>query len=142
MVNIYKELESDLPDFKRPQHGDLTNWVSSNLMQMNQGVLLLNATLTVRKSEANSHSKYGWSKFTDSIIEYFQKQQHVVYMLWGGFAQKKAGNVNSRNNLVLKATHPSPLGANKGGWFGSKHFSKCNEYLIKHGVEPIEWRNL
>ena len=105
-------------------------------------MLLLNATLTVRKSEPNSHMKLGWQKFTDSIISHFKSSSKIVYMLWGGFAQKKAKNVDIVKNLVLKATHPSPLGANKGGWFGCRHFSKCNDYLKENGSEPINWNSV
>ncbi len=102
---------------------------------------MLNATLTVRKGEANSHAKLGWAKFTDAIIEHLSKQHnHLVFMLWGGFAQKKGERISKAKHLVLKATHPSPLGANKGGWFGSKHFSKANAYLEANGKGGIDWR--
>ena len=133
LVNIFKELETDIPAFKRPSHGCLTSWT-------NQGVLLLNATLTVRKAEANSHASLGWQTFTDAIIAYINNNKsNVVFMLWGGYAQKKGKSVDEKRHLVLKATHPSPLGANKGGWFGSKHFSKANAYLQSNSLTPIDW---
>ncbi|OAJ38207.1 uracil-DNA glycosylase [Batrachochytrium dendrobatidis JEL423] len=138
LINIYKELESDLglDVFKRPSHGYLNSWCQ-------QGVLLLNASLTVRQSEPNSHAKCGWLKFTDAIIAYINKNnQGVVFMLWGGFAQKKGTVVDKKKHLVLKATHPSPLGANKGGWFGCKHFSKANEYLKSKGRGVVDWASI
>jgi uracil-DNA glycosylase len=108
-----------------------------------QGVLLLNATLTVTKSQANSHAKYGWAKFTDAIIKHINDtNSNVVFMLWGGFAQKKGACINPKKHLVLKATHPSPLGANKGGWWGSKNFSKANTYLKENGKDEIIWNSV
>ncbi|KAH6587341.1 hypothetical protein BASA50_001270 [Batrachochytrium salamandrivorans] len=138
LVNIYKELESDLGPgmFKRPNHGYLEAWCQ-------EGVLLLNSSLTVRQSEPNSHAKCGWLKFTDAVIALINREQsHVVFMLWGGFAQKKGAAIDGKKHLVLKATHPSPLGANKGGWFGSKHFSKANAYLEANGRSTINWANI
>ena len=135
-MNIYKELKSDIEDFVIPSHGFLENWAK-------EGVLLLNATLTVRKGEANSHASAGWMAFTDSIITYLNKNsKNVVFMLWGGFAQRKVKMIHAGKHLILKATHPSPLGANKGGWFGCKHFSKANEYLGKNGHAPIDWKSI
>ena len=131
LQNIYREIESDLG---RPSstHGDLTHWAK-------QGVLLLNSTLTVRAHIAASHSGMGWETFTDSVIRTVaQTRKHVVYMLWGSYAQKKAALVDNAQNLVLKTVHPSPLSAYRG-FFGCKHFSRANEYLAQHGKSPIDW---
>lgn len=130
LVNIYKEIESDLG---RPSttHGDLTDWAR-------QGVLLLNATLTVRAHAAASHAGRGWEQFTDAAIRACAARENIVYMLWGSFAQKKAEIVNSEKNLILKSVHPSPLSAHRG-FFGNHHFSRANEYLTAHGMTPIEW---
>ncbi len=130
LVNIYKEIESDLGR-KSVTNGDLTHWA-------NQGVLLLNATLTVRAHAAASHAGHGWEEFTDAVIRTVAARENIVYMLWGSYAQKKAGFVNPEKNLVLKSAHPSPLSAYRG-FFGNKHFSRANQYLIQHGLEPIEW---
>lgn len=130
LVNIYKEIESDL-GHKSVTNGDLTYWA-------NQGVLLLNATLTVRAHAAASHSGHGWEEFTDSVIRVVSARENIVYMLWGSYAQKKAAFVDVNKNLVLKSAHPSPLSAYRG-FFGNKHFSQANEYLIQHGIAPIEW---
>ena len=130
LVNIYKEIESDL-GCKSVTSGDLTHWA-------NQGVLLLNATLTVRAHAAASHAGHGWEEFTDAVIRTVAARENIVYMLWGSYAQKKAGFVNPEKNLVLKSAHPSPLSAYRG-FFGNKHFSRANQYLIQHGLEPIEW---
>ncbi|MBO5833722.1 MAG: uracil-DNA glycosylase [Alphaproteobacteria bacterium] len=130
LVNIYKEIESDL-GCKSVTSGDLTHWA-------NQGVLLLNATLTVRAHAAASHAGHGWEEFTDAVIRTVAARENIVYMLWGSYAQKKAGIVNPEKNLVLKSAHPSPLSAYRG-FFGNKHFSRANQYLIQHGLEPIEW---
>lgn len=136
LKNIFKELECDIPGFKRPEHGFLGGWAD-------QGVLLLNAVLTVRKNEANSHKGRGWEQFTDAVIRWISKNcEGVVFLLWGGYAQKKAANVDTKKHHVLKSTHPSPLGANKGGWFGCKHFSKCNALLEKGGKKAIDWNFL
>ncbi|KAJ3030715.1 hypothetical protein HDV00_008734 [Rhizophlyctis rosea] len=138
LVNIFSELRTDLgaDRFQTPAHGCLEGWCT-------EGVLLLNASLTVRRGEPNSHATIGWAKFTDAIVSYINKNnRNVVFMLWGGFAQKKGGSIDKKRHLVLKATHPSPLGANKGGWFGCKHFSKANEYLVKNGVKPVDWNHL
>lgn len=130
LQNIYKEIESDLG---RPSstHGDLTHWA-------NQGVLLLNATLTVRAHVAASHAGMGWEQFTDAVIRECSEKENIVYMLWGSYAQKKAQIVDPDKNLVLKSVHPSPLSAYHG-FFGNHHFSRANEYLIQHGKQPIDW---
>lgn len=130
LQNIYKEIESDLG---RPSstHGDLTHWAE-------QGVLLLNATLTVRAHSAASHAGQGWEQFTDAVIHQCAKRDNIVYMLWGSYAQRKAQIVDPEKNLVLKSVHPSPLSAYHG-FFGNHHFSRANEYLIAHGCTPIDW---
>lgn len=130
LINIYKEIESDLG---RPSktHGDLTDWAK-------QGVLLLNATLTVQAHQAASHAGKGWEQFTDAVIRATATRDNIVYMLWGSYAQKKADFVKPEKNLVLKSVHPSPLSAHRG-FFGNHHFSKANEYLIANGKEAIDW---
>ena len=130
LVNIYKEIENDLG---RPSvtHGDLSHWAQ-------QGVLLLNATLTVRAHAAASHVGRGWEQFTDAVIRTVAARDNVVYMLWGSYAQRKAEFVDASRNLVLKSVHPSPLSAHRG-FFGNHHFSRANEYLAAHGMTPIEW---
>ena len=130
LQNIYKEIESDIGR-KSITNGDLTEWAK-------QGVLLLNATLTVRAHAAASHSGRGWEEFTDSVIRALSQRENIVYMLWGSFAQKKASIVNADKNLVLKSAHPSPLSAYRG-FFGNKHFSRANDYLVKSGKMPINW---
>ena len=129
--NIYKELEIDL-DIKSPTTGDLTHWAK-------QGVLLLNATLTVRGNQPGSHQNKGWEEFTDAAIEALAtKKSGIVFILWGSYAQKKGAFINKKKHLVLTSPHPSPLAAYRG-FFGCKHFSKTNEYLKLNGKEPIEW---
>jgi len=130
LQNIYKEIESDVG---RPSstHGDLTHWAE-------QGVLLLNATLTVRAHAAASHAGMGWEQFTDAVIAACSARENIVYMLWGSYAQRKAQIVDANRNLVLKSVHPSPLSAYHG-FFGNHHFSRANEYLVQHGKEPIDW---
>lgn len=133
LQNIYKEIETDLghPSVCAPS-GNLQHWAE-------QGVLLLNATLTVEAHRAGSHQNKGWEVFTDAVIEALARQrQHIVYLLWGAYAQRKAAFVPSKNNLILKAAHPSPLSA-YNGFFGCKHFSKTNQYLLSQGETPIEW---
>lgn len=132
LVNIFKEIQQDLGN-PIPQDGDLTRWSK-------QGVLLLNATLTVRAHEANSHQKLGWNQFTDAAIKALSDhRQGLVYMLWGGYARSKRYLINQQHNLVLESVHPSPLSANRGGWFGQHQFSRCNAYLESKGIAPINW---
>jgi len=131
LINIYKEIESDI-GHKSITNGDLTSWA-------NQGVLLLNSTLTVRAHDAASHAGHGWEQFTDAVIRAVsQNRKHVVYLLWGSYAQRKAEFVNKNENLVLTSAHPSPLSAYRG-FFGNHHFSRANEYLIENGETPISW---
>ena len=132
LQNIFKEIQADLGT-PIPTSGNLTRWAE-------QGVLLLNASLTVRAHQANSHSSLGWQKFTDAAIQALAKnRQHLVYMLWGGYARSKAYMIDKQNNLVLESVHPSPLSANRGGWFGQHQFSRCNAYLEQNGQNPIKW---
>ena len=132
LVNIFKEIQSDL-GIRMSGSPDLEPWAR-------QGVLLLNATLTVRAHQANSHSRLGWQTFTDAAIQALARQrEHIVYMLWGGYARSKACMIDRSRNLVLESVHPSPLSANKGGWFGLHQFSRCNEYLRQHTQTPIDW---
>ncbi len=132
LINIFKEIESDL-EIPYPKSGDLTPWAE-------QGVLLLNATLTVRESEANSHQKIGWQKFTDSVIQKLsEKKENIVFLLWGGFAMKKGAKIDSSKHHILTSGHPSPLSANRGYWFGNQHFSKTNEILRELGKTEIDW---
>ena len=130
LINIYKEIESDLG---RPSktNGDLTSWA-------NQGVLLLNSTLTVAAHLAASHAGHGWEEFTDAVIRALSGREGLVYMLWGAYAQRKAAIVDETKNLVLKTVHPSPLSAYRG-FFGCKHFSRANNYLTEHGKTAIDW---
>lgn len=131
LVNIYKEIESDL-GIKMPTHGHLKSWAQN-------GVLLLNTHLTVEGLNPMSHKKYGWDQFTDRVIELInQKKENIVFMLWGSPAHSKAKNVDSKKHYILKTVHPSPLSSYRG-FFGSKHFSKCNEFLILKGKTPIDW---
>lgn len=131
LANIFKEIKNDLGK-DIPPHGALDHWAE-------QGVLLLNATLTVRAHQAGSHQKKGWEEFTDAVIKAVaQKKKEVVYMLWGNFAQKKAAIVDENENLVLRSVHPSPLSAHRG-FFGSAHFSQANDYLKKKGRAAIDW---
>lgn len=131
LVNIYKELESDL-GLPRPSHGFLEHWAK-------QGVLLLNSVLTVEAAQAASHQGRGWEKFTDAIIRLLNaRDEPIVFMLWGAYAQKKAAFVDTSKHLVLKAAHPSPLSAHNG-FLGCRHFSQCNAFLESHGMAPIDW---
>ena len=131
--NIFHELHADL-GVERPKHGDLTHWAE-------QGVLLLNAVLTVEAGQPTSHQKRGWEEFTDHVIDVLNEQrEHIVFILWGAYAQRKGQRINQDKHLVLKAAHPSPLAANRGGFFGCKVFSKSNNYLKQHGIEPIDWQ--
>ena len=132
LINIFKEIHDDLGK-PIPTNGDLTRWAR-------QGVLLLNATLTVRAHIANSHQALGWSIFTDAAIRALNAHRdHIVYMLWGGFAKSKRQLIDASRNCILESVHPSPLSANRGGWFGQHQFSKCNDYLRSVGKEPIDW---
>ena len=132
LKNIYKEIEAEY-GYAAPNHGCLVSW-------SNQGVLLLNTTLTVREHQANSHSKFGWQKFTDRIIQEVNKQEKpVVFILWGGNARSKKAFIDSSKHLVLESAHPSPLSAWQG-FFGNNHFKKTNEFLKLHGREEIDWK--
>ncbi len=131
LVNIYKEIASDIGAVP-PKHGDLTHWAQ-------QGVLLLNTVLTVEASRANSHRQHGWEVFTDAVISSLnQAEQHIVFLLWGAPAQKKAALIDAQKHTILTAPHPSPLSAYRG-FFGCRHFSRANEALIAHGQKPIIW---
>lgn len=130
--NIYKEIETSL-GIERVKHGDLTKWAQ-------QGVFLLNSMLTVERNKPGSHKRSGWQYFTDASIKAVsEKTEHTVFMLWGAFAKKKAELIDGDRHLVLESVHPSPFSADKG-FFGNDHFKKANEYLEKHGREPIDWR--
>lgn len=132
LINIFKEIESDL-GVSYPKSGDLSRWAK-------QGVLLLNATLTVRASEAGSHQKQGWETFTDAVIRKIsEEKENVVFLLWGGFAKKKGAKIDAKKHCVLTSGHPSPLSANRGYWFGNKHFSKTNEFLKSKEFKVIRW---
>ncbi|OQB16024.1 MAG: Uracil-DNA glycosylase [Firmicutes bacterium ADurb.Bin193] len=132
LVNIFKELQSDLGiDF--PKTGNLVPWA-------NRGVLLLNTVLTVRKNQPMSHNKKGWEIFTDSVISHLnEREQPIVFLLWGRPAQSKIPLITNKNHCILTAPHPSPLSAS-GGFFGCRHFSKTNEFLVSHGISPIDWK--
>lgn len=132
LQNIFKEINNDLGKLM-PQSGDLTRWAR-------QGVLLLNATLTVRAHQAASHQRHGWEQFSDAVISTLSSQcDHLVFILWGGYARSKASLIDRSRHLILESVHPSPLSANRGGWFGNHHFSKCNAYLREHGIQEIDW---
>ena len=132
LQNIYKEIHSDLGK-PIPTSGDLTRWAK-------QGVLLLNATLTVRAHEANSHQALGWQNFTDAAIETINThREHIVFMLWGGFARSKKRLIDTNRHCIIESVHPSPLSANRGGWFGQHQFSRCNAYLKQYGLGEIDW---
>lgn len=131
LLNIFKELETDL-GIKRPTHGCLTKWAE-------QGVLLLNSVLTVRDGQAASYQKRGWEEFTDQAIRVLnEKRAHLVFILWGSYAQKKGQFIDRDKHLVIEGVHPSPLSASRG-FFGSRPFSRCNAYLIENGKKPIDW---
>ena len=132
LQNIYKEIQNDLGK-PIPTSGDLTRWAK-------QGVLLLNATLTVRAHIANSHQTLGWANFTDAAIEALNAhREHIVFMLWGGFARSKKRLIDANRHCIIESVHPSPLSANRGGWFGQHQFSRCNAYLAQHGLDEIDW---
>ncbi|MPW44857.1 uracil-DNA glycosylase [Acinetobacter guerrae] len=131
--NIFHELHTDL-GVPISTHGDLTKWA-------NQGVLLLNSVLTVEAGQPTSHQKRGWEEFTDHVIDVLNEQrERVVFILWGAYAQRKGQRIDRNKHLVLTAAHPSPLAANRGGFFGCKVFSKTNNYLKQNGIEPIDWQ--
>ena len=132
LQNIFKEIQFDLGK-PIPPTGDLTRWAE-------QGVLLLNATLTVRAHQAASHQRHGWEQFTDAAIRALNaERENLVFILWGGYARSKAQLIDRSRHLVLESVHPSPLSANRGGWFGNHHFSQCNAYLREHGEQEIDW---
>lgn len=132
LVNIFKEIETDVQK-PYPTSGNLERWAD-------QGVLLLNATLTVRAHQAGSHQGKGWETFTDSVIEKIsENSENVVFLLWGGFAKKKAKLIDGKRHRILTSGHPSPLSANRGYWFGNRHFSKCNKILSAKGNKTIDW---
>ena len=131
LINIFKEIKSDT-GITRPESGNLERWAK-------QGVLLLNATLTVRAHMAGSHQKKGWEVFTDSVINIINRDKNnIVFFLWGAYAQKKGESIDRSRHIILESVHPSPLSASRG-FFGNNHFSKCNAYLKEHGIEPINW---
>lgn len=133
LINIYKELATDIPGFVKPTHGNLEGWAE-------QGVLLLNATLTVRAAEAASHQKKGWEQFTDAVIKKLSDERKgLVFILWGAYAQSKIPLIDASKHHIIKSVHPSPLSVERGFW-GSKPFSKANDYLIKEGQQPIDWQ--
>ena len=132
LINIFKEIEQDLGT-RMPASGNLTRWAQ-------QGVMLLNATLTVRAHQAGSHQRIGWETFTDAAIRALSAgRDHLVFILWGGYARSKAALIDRSRHLVLQSVHPSPLSANRGGWFGNHHFSQANAYLAANGITPIPW---
>lgn len=131
LLNIFKELQTDI-GIEIPSHGNLTHWAE-------QGVFLLNASLSVRAGEPMSHAKIGWASFTDTVIKTISdKKKNVVFLLWGKFAQEKRVLIDETKHCILRSVHPSPLSA-YGGFFGCKHFSKANAYLISKGIDPIDW---
>jgi uracil-DNA glycosylase len=132
LINIFKELETDLGK-PYPDSGDLSHWAK-------QGVLLLNATLTVRAHEAGSHQNKGWETFTDAVIQQISlHKKQVVFLLWGNYAKNKGKYIDTSQHFILQTGHPSPLSANRGLWFGNKHFSKTNDILKRIGIKEIEW---
>jgi uracil-DNA glycosylase len=131
LINIFKELHEDV-GLPIPRHGHLENWAK-------QGVLLLNASLTVRAAEPMSHAKLGWEKFTNTVIEKISDlKENIVFVLWGKFAQEKQSLIDDKKHYIIKSAHPSPLSA-KNGFFGSRPFSKINTFLVKKGIDPIDW---
>lgn len=132
LVNIFKEVHDDVGS-PIPASGDLSRWAR-------QGVLLLNATLTVQAHQPLSHQGRGWEVFTDHVITHLaNEREHLVFMLWGAYAKRKGEFIDRTRHLVLTAAHPSPLSANRGGFFGTHHFSRANDYLVQHGFSPIQW---
>lgn len=133
LINIFKEIETDL-GLPYPKNGNLNPWAK-------QGILLLNATLTVQAHQAGSHQNKGWEEFTNAVIQTVSTNcDGVVFLLWGGFAKKKATLIDAQKHLILTSGHPSPLSANRGYWFGNKHFSSCNTYLKESNRQPIDWK--
>ncbi len=131
LINIFQEIESDL-GIVLPRSGNLERWAR-------QGVLLLNATLTVRAHQAGSHQNRGWEEFTDNVISLLNKEKrNLVFFLWGAYAQRKGASIDRSKHLVLESVHPSPLSASRG-FFGNRHFSRCNAYLERYGIEPVNW---
>ncbi len=153
LINIFKEIKEDVGRVPRiltiNNEGKITDkddeigrkmYDGSLRRWAEQGVFLLNATLTVREHEAGSHQRHGWETFTDAVIQTVsERQEHCVFILWGGYARSKAKLIDKTKHLVLESVHPSPLSANRGGWFGNHHFSHCNQWLQEHGLTPIEW---
>src|SRR5690625_1658298 len=132
LKNIFKEINTDL-NKEIPENGNLKRWAK-------QGVLLLNSTLTVQKGKAGSHQRKGWEKFTNAVIKHIsENKENIVFLLWGGAAKKKGAKIDKKKHLILETGHPSPLSANRGYWFGNKHFNKTNQYLRKIGKEEINW---
>lgn len=132
LVNIFKELQDDI-GVPIPDHGNLTRWAE-------QGVFLLNASLTVRAGEPMSHARIGWAEFTNTVIRKISEEKNnVVFLLWGKFAQEKKALIDESKHCILRSVHPSPLSA-FGGFFGCKHFSKANEYLVSKGIDPVDWK--
>lgn len=132
LQNMFKEIDSDL-GISTPSSGNLERWAA-------EGVLLLNATLSVRAHQAGSHQGKGWEQFTDAVISKLSEEREgLVFLLWGGYAKKKGAKIDTSRHLVLTSGHPSPLSANRGYWFGNKHFSQTNEYLKKYQKQPINW---
>lgn len=132
LINIFKEIKKDL-GIEVPKSGNLERWAD-------QGVLLLNATLTVRENQAGSHQKQGWEEFTDAVISRLNSQkENLVFLLWGSFAHNKGKFIDTKKHFVLKSKHPSPLSANQGGWFDQHHFSKTNDFLKSKGLSEINW---
>ncbi len=132
LINIFKELKTDIGKTS-PKSGNLSHWAA-------QGVLLINATLTVRAHQAGSHQRKGWETFTNAVIRHIsENKQNIIFLLWGGYAKNVGKHIDTSKHLVLKSGHPSPLSANRGYWFGNKHFSKANEYLASKGIPVIEW---
>ena len=133
LQNIFKEIESDLGKPLEHTSGDLTRWAT-------QGVLLLNATLTVRARTAGSHQGKGWEEFTDAVIQTLSdEREHLVFILWGNYAKAKGARIDRTKHLVIESAHPSPFSVERG-FFGCKHFSKANDYLKKHGIDEIDWK--
>jgi len=134
--NIYRELNDDLGTVFMPTTGNLESWA-------NQGVLLLNASLSVEKDKANSHKHLKWNVFTDAVIQKIsEEKENIVFLLWGKFAHKKGLKIDRKKHLVLECGHPSPLSANQGKWFGNKHFSITNDYLLQNGIGAIHWESV